>query len=726
MAMNRNRHRFGEWVRENFSEVFGKPIAIVHSNCLDCGYFLRKTSSVSSACVNGTCEGSEVLAYNTTHHWRQCSLCGDVKTSTKTTHDFSKNPYACGALNCYYKKIAAPGIDTVGGQDLEWDYVTYVNGKEKYYAAVEFTAIFGEKLVIPYTLLCGENVKMSIIDPETGMKINPQQMVSYTKDSVVMDFQTPQFQTQFENQYGKCGRYEFILRAHNELGNYEAYYNSDVRFFINLPHETDEWQMNETQHWKICSNSDCPDGGKRVNIGAHDWRHGDSCVSCGRIRPVRITWQTTDPKPTYRHGRDDENFVKLSVKARGNNLTYQWYRAYYDSNGNVKLSNIRDITEDPVNGHAGTKTDTLTVGLYDAMCGEVLQYEDEFMFACVVTGDGGTVQSKPICITPQHDTSSYEYRNSVAYTGSRTDRHMVLCKNCHEEFYLQSHTPGYWKTTKEPTVDAEGEQTYYCADCGLTRQKQSIPKLSAPHTHNFTVVAHDNIAHWNTCSDESCGRSDNSYVRHTYSDWVTVTAPTTSATGIKKRICSQAGCWNEQTAPIAALTHVCSFVNSSYAHDETSHWLECESPDCSEKLRVIPHHYRQMVFPKKPTLTEEGIGRHVCSVCLYEEEVTLSKLTEEPVLQLFEKNGECCIHASNGGLSAYVWIASYKNGRMIDIKREFIRQMDMPVLDASVGTLELNISDADEIRAFMFSYDNKIKPLLPAARLKITGTSNNL
>lgn len=722
--MSRNRHRFGEWVRENFSEVFGKPIAIVHSNCLDCGYFSRKANSVSSACVNGTCEGDEVLSYDATHHWGQCSLCGDVKVSTKTTHDFSKNPYACGALNCYYKKIAAPGIDTVGGKDLEWDYVTYVNGKEKYYAADEFTATLGEKLVIPYTLLCGENVKMSIIDPETGMKINPQQMVSYTKDSVILDLQTPQFQTLFKNQYGQCGRYEFILRAHNELGNYEAYYNSDVRFFINLPHETAEWQMNETQHWKICSNPNCPDGGKRVNIGAHDWRHGDSCVACGRIRPVRITWQTADPKPTYRHGRDDENFVKLSVKARGNNLTYQWYRAYYDSNGELKMYKAPDIEEHPESVNAGTKTDTLTVWLYDAMCGEVLQYEDDFMYVCVVTGDGGTAQSKPIRITPQHDTSSYEYRNSVAYTGSRTDIHMVLCKNCREEFYLQSHTPGYWKTTKEPTVDAEGEQTYYCADCGLTRQTQTIPKLAAPHTHNFTVLAHDGIAHWKVCSDEACGRSDNSYIRHTYSDWVTVTAPTTSAPGLKKRICSQAGCWNEQTAPIAALTHTCSFVNSSYAHDETSHWLECDSPDCSEKLRVIPHRYNQMVFPKKPTLTEEGIGHHVCSVCLYEEDVPLPKLVEGPVLQLFEKNGEYCIHASNGGLSAYVWVASYKNGRMIDVKREVIRKMDMPVLDASVGTLELNISDADEIRAFMFHYGKSIKPLLPAARLKIGNTSN--
>ena len=718
MAMNRNRHRFGEWVRESFSvSPIEGNIAIVHSNCLDCGYFWRKTSSVSSACVNGTCEGSEVLAYDTTHHWRQCSRCGDIKTNTKTTHDFSTNPYACGALNCYYKKIAAPGIDTVGGQDLEWDYLTYVNGKEKYYAADEFTAIFGEKLIIPYTLLCGENVKMSIIDPETGMKIIPQQMVSYTKDSVVMDFQTPQFQTQFENQYGKCGRYEFILRAHNELGNYEAYYNSDVRFFINLPHETDEWQMNETQHWKICSNSKCPDGGMRVNIGAHDWRHGDACVSCGRIRPVRITWQTADPKPTYRHGRDDENFVKLSVKARGSNLTYQWYKASYDANGDVKLYKALDITEDPVNGHAGTKTDTLTVGLYDAMCGEVLRYEDEFMFACVVTGDGGTVQSKPICITPQHDTSSYEYRNSVAYTGSRTDRHMVLCKNCHEEFYLQSHTPGYWKTTKEPTVDAEGEQTYFCADCGLTRQKQSIPKLAAPHTHNFTVVAHDSIAHWNTCSDETCGRSDNSYVRHTYSDWGTVTAPTTSAPGLKKRICSQAGCWNEQTAPIAALTHKCSFVNSSYVHDETSHWLECESPDCSEKLRVIPHHYRQMVFPKKPTLTEEGIGHHVCDVCLYEEEVTIPKLEAAPALRLTNQNGEHRIYATNGGQSAWLWIGSYRKGRMIDLKKTPIRKIDFPVVDMPLSSTELNTAGADEIRAFMFSYNGMIRPLLPMTSL---------
>ena len=729
--MNRNRHRFGEWVRENFSvSPIDGNIAIVHSNCLDCGYFLRKTNKVSSACVKGMCAGSEVLAYDSTYHWRQCSLCGDVKASTKTKHDFSLNPYACGALNCYYKKIAAPGIDTVGGKDLEWDYVTYVNGKEKYYAADEFTAIFGEKLVIPYTLLCGENVKMSIIDPETGMKINPQQstpywnmyaqqLVTYTKDSVILDLQEPECQRLFKHLYGQCGKYEFILRAHNELGNYEAYYNSDVRFFINLPHETAEWQMNETQHWKICSNSDCPDGGKRVNIGAHDWRHGDACVACGRIRPVRITWQTADPKPTYRHGRDD-NFVKLSVKARGNNLTYQWYRAYYDRNGDVKLSNIRDITEDPVNGHAGTKTDTLTVGLHDAMCGEVLQYEDEFMFACVVTGDGGTVQSKPICITPQHDTSAYYYRNDYIYTKNQTDKHMVLCQNCHEEFYMKPHTPGYWKTTKEPTADAEGEQTYYCADCGLTRQKQTIPKLAAPHTHSFTVVAHDGIAHWNVCSDEVCGRSDNSYVRHTYSDWVTVTAPTTSAPGLKKRICSQAGCWNEQTAPIAPLTHTCSFVNSSYVHDETSHWLECESPDCSEKLRVIPHRYNQMVFPKKPTLTEEGIGRHVCDVCLYEETVTIPKLIGEPVLQLSNQNDEYRIHASNGGLSAWVWVASYQNGRMIDVKREVIRKTDRPILDVSVSDFGLDISDANEIRAFMFSYDNKIKPLLPVEKYVIS------
>ena len=234
------------------------------------------------------------------------------------------------------------------------------------------------------------------------------------------------------------------------------------------------------------------------------------------------------------------------------------------------------------------------------------------------------------------------------------------------------------------------------------------------------MVAHDGIAHWNTCSDESCGRSDNSYIRHTYSDWGTVTAPTTAAPGLKKRICSQAGCWNEQTAPIAPLTHTCSFVNSSYVYDETSHWLECESPDCSEKLRVIPHRYNQMVFPKKPTMTEEGIGRHVCDVCLYEEKVIIPKLEPEPALRLSAQDGEYRLYASNGGISAWVWIASYKNGRMIDVKREVIRKTEMPILDISVNASELNISDADEIRAFMTGYNNGIKPLLPAEKYVIS------
>ena len=102
--------------------------------------------------------------------------------------------------------------------------------------------------------------------------------------------------------------------------------------------------------------------------------------------------------------------------------------------------------------------------------------------------------------------------------------------------------------------------------------------------------------------------------------------------------------------------------------------------------------------------------------------VTIPKLTEEPVLQLSDKKGEYHIHASNGGLSAWVWAASYKNGRMIDVKREVIRKIDTPVLDISVSDLGLNISGADEIRAFMLHYNKTIKPLLPASRLKIAGT----
>ena len=122
-------------------------------------------------------------------------------------------------------------------------------------------------------------------------------------------------------------------------------------------------------------------------------------------------------------------------------------------------------------------------------------------------------------------------------------------------------------------------------------------------------------------------------------------------------------------------------------------------------------------------MTEEGIGRHVCDVCLYEEEVTIPKLDSEPALRLTDENGDYRLYASNGGLSAWIWVGSYKNGRLIDSKRAFVRTFDCPIIDISVSELELSISGADEMRAFMFSYDNKIKPLLPVARLKLASNS---
>ena len=118
-------------------------------------------------------------------------------------------------------------------------------------------------------------------------------------------------------------------------------------------------------------------------------------------------------------------------------------------------------------------------------------------------------------------------------------------------------------------------------------------------------------------------------------------------------------------------------------------------------------------------MTEEGIGRHVCDVCLYEEEVTIPKLDSEPALRLTDENGDYRLYASNGGLSAWIWVGSYKNGRLIDAKRAFVRTFDCPIIDISVSELELSISGADEIRAFMFHQSIAIKPLMPAAKLRI-------
>lgn len=658
--------------------------------------------------------------YNENSHWAHCSICQCLIDWTWESHSVDPETKTCSG--CDYTTVAKPVIGTVGGLP------TIDNGSYRK-AQKDFTVNGQNNLTIPFTIEQGENIKISLLDPKTYKPIfieslpkkpTAEQIKMYkstrplvSAQGVTLQFNNSLFRQYFNVKLGKCGTYEFILRAYNET---EC--PSDVHINVVRPHKISDWHTNTAQHWKVCEYDNCQNSDGTYDKGTHDWRNGDSCAVCSMMRPTRITFQPNVLKPTYRYGRN--NKVPISIKARGLNLKYQWHYAYM-RDGQIKLgSAIKENTTDPTTiYYEGTTTDTLTFEMYSDMCGEVIYDEYEFTFVCVITGDGGVVESKPIQVMPQHDTSSYSYDNAITVLNKDPSMHAIFCKNCNTHFFNKPHTPGYWKTSKEPTVDAEGVQTFYCADCGLTNQTKPIPKLAAPHEHDFSVVAHDLEAHWKICSDEKCKLADGNYEKHIYSDWSVVQAPTSSARGLRKRICSVEGCWCEQTAPIAPLAHICSFENSSYSNDDKNHWIKCENADCSKTTRLAPHRFESINIVRKPTTTEEGYGYHNCSVCMFSEYITLPKIPEKPVMRLYSaESGETRIHAANGGMPASVMIASYKDGRLVDVKRRTIGSIN-PMFDAPLDDFGVVKDGADEVRVFMLSSYKTLIPTMPAVVQKI-------
>ena len=77
------------------------------------------------------------------------------------------------------------------------------------------------------------------------------------------------------------------------------------------------------------------------------------------------------------------------------------------------------------------------------------------------------------------------------------------------------------------------------------------------------------------------------------------------------------------------------------------------------------------------------------------------------------------VYASNGGLDAAVLIGSYKDGRLVGAKKISLSKAN-PILDSSLDKFGLDISGADEIRAFIFDSHKNIKPLTSLESLKIT------
>ena len=202
---------------------------------------------------------------------------------------------------------------------------------------------------------------------------------------------------------------------------------------------------------------------------------------------------------------------------------------------------------------------------------------------------------------PDHVTHSFGSSWS-----SNENSHWHEC-SCGEKTDEAVHTFTEWETTKVATSDTEGEKRHSCSVCGYT-ETESIPKLD--HTHSFgTAWMLNETSHWHQCS---CGEKTGE-ANHTYGNWETIKAATSSTVGEKRRSCTI--CGYSETATIPLIEHTHSF-GSEWITNENQHWHACS---CGEKGSIENHKYGSWTTITAATCTSAGTKTTTCNICGYKK-----------------------------------------------------------------------------------------------------------
>lgn len=158
--------------------------------------------------------------------------------------------------------------------------------------------------------------------------------------------------------------------------------------------------------------------------------------------------------------------------------------------------------------------------------------------------DAFETQSLPK-LEPEH---IHAYADSVVKptcTDAGYTNYICACGDSFTDSHVDAlgHSWGQWVTTKEPTTDAEGEQTRTCDRCGAT-DHQTINRLPPVHTHEYkksrvAVSCTESGYTLYTCQCGDSYREETSQPKgHTWDDWAVSIRPTASSAGQLMRSCS--------------------------------------------------------------------------------------------------------------------------------------------------------------------------------------------
>ncbi len=290
-------------------------------------------------------------------------------------------------------------------------------------------------------------------------------------------------------------------------------------------------------------------------------------------------------------------------------------RLFLDDTGTKE---INDITE-PINSnnHVG---ETEIKNKKEASCTEEGYTGDTYCKSCGAKMESGKAISK-LAHTP---SAKWEKDN---------DKHWHICTVCNTKLDEGIHNYE-WTVITQPTEESEGLKKGVCSVCGCEKQ-ETIPALE--HTHKFGEEWKNNGEnHWHECK---CGEKSETEV-HGYI-WTVVTEATEEFEGLKKGVCSV--CSYEKHETIPKLEHTHKF-GEEWKNDGENHWHECK---CGEKSDTEVHDYKWTVVTEA-TEESEGLKNGICSVCGYEKQENISKLSHEAIL-FREVPADCshtgtCVH----------------------------------------------------------------------------------
>ena len=221
-------------------------------------------------------------------------------------------------------------------------------------------------------------------------------------------------------------------------------------------------------------------------------------------------------------------------------------------------------------------------------CGAVFHRADH-------NGGTATCTEKAVCAvcdTAYGTAPGHDFSDDWAHNA---DTHWNPCSRCKAKKNEDAHVWDNGKITKQPTCTTEGEKTYTCTICSVTKT-ESVNANGHSWKSEWTS---DATHHWHDCANETCDVADNSG-KNGYAEHIGGTATCT-----EKAVCEVCG-----TAYGTALGHDSS---DDWVYNADTHWNLCSR--CNEKQNEVPHVWDNGKVTKQPTCITEGEKTYTCTVC---------------------------------------------------------------------------------------------------------------